>query len=616
MSAAGVNVLAHLWRPVVIDDRTGIPSIVVWRADGRSENRLRWPGGSDAVMADSLELILQVCPAPGDNAGELEELAGQLRGELLDLDVQWVDRPGEAVPVGAKDSADIAGLFLMRLDPKALRVVLDKVTDWAARSDRTVEISAGGHPLKRVHPASQEQEKVIDGSPVPGTDVSRVRPEGETEAVIEVSPSAVPNRDSPALEPGKVLVPLRTSESLLFQERGELSRRDWLAGALLGQESRRTEAFVGISSLFGVGLVALLSIAILAIAEHFHGFSISTSYPVHRVYQGIVHYFIRITPPPGNPHILLVYTVYLAILPVLFAVVFIHLKVGSTRFIVAAVACVIFMTAPFVIVITSIRAGSTNCGSWNYPEANSGSECYHALTSAFRIAFAVGVAGIAVPIIYLIRGRREGGKNGLLGALIVVASVVMSVFIFIGDRARRKARDGRDVAAGQKGAGDVGKYLLPHEQEVIAVRMHPAVLIGPSVLALDGLLVAGVLTATVLHGNGPLVTVVWILWLVLFARMIWKAIDWAASFFVITSHRFLLTSGVMIRKVAMLPLVKVTDMTFQRSSLGRLLGFGTFILESAGQDQALSMVDHIPYPEQLYLEVCALIFPGRDPSDD
>jgi hypothetical protein len=37
MSAAGVNVLAHLWRPVVIDDRTGIPSIVVWRADGRSE---------------------------------------------------------------------------------------------------------------------------------------------------------------------------------------------------------------------------------------------------------------------------------------------------------------------------------------------------------------------------------------------------------------------------------------------------------------------------------------------------------------------------------------------------------------------------------------------------
>lgn len=135
-------------------------------------------------------------------------------------------------------------------------------------------------------------------------------------------------------------------------------------------------------------------------------------------------------------------------------------------------------------------------------------------------------------------------------------------------------------------------------------------------LTLDWLLVASVLTATVLHGNGPLVTVVWIVWLVLFARVIWKAIDWALTYFVITSNRFLLTSGVLFRKVAMLPLAKVTDMTFHRSFLGRLLGFGEFILESAGQDQALRSIDHLPYPEQLYLEVCALIFPGRDTGDD
>lgn len=313
---------------------------------------------------------------------------------------------------------------------------------------------------------------------------------------------------------------------------------------------------------------------------------------------------------------LLVYAVYLAVLPVLFVVVFMHLKVGSTRLIVWAVACVIFMVAPFVIAITSIRVGSTNCGSWNYPEPNSGSECYKALTSAFRIAFAVGVAGLAVPVIYLIRGRRDGQNDGLLGALIVGAAAVMSVFIFIGGRGRRQARDGRDDATDRTGAGDVDRYLLPHEQQVITVRRHPAVLIGPSVLALDGLLVAGVLTATVLHGNGPLVTVVWIVWLALFARVIWKAIDWAVTFFVVTSHRFLLTSGVLFRKVAMLPLVKVTDMTFHRSFLGRLLGFGEFVIESAGQDQALSSIDHLPYPEQLYLEVCALIFPGRDTSDD
>jgi len=70
---------------------------------------------------------------------------------------------------------------------------------------------------------------------------------------------------------------------------------------------------------------------------------------------------------------------------------------------------------------------------------------------------------------------------------------------------------------GGTGPAAVNRYLLPNEQQVITVRRHPAILIGPSILALAGLLAAGVLTATVLHGNRPLITAIWIAWLVLFA---------------------------------------------------------------------------------------------------
>jgi hypothetical protein len=63
----------------------------------------------------------------------------------------------------------------------------------------------------------------------------------------------------------------------------------------------------------------------------------------------------------------------------------------------------------------------------------------------------------------------------------------------------------------------------------------------------------------------------------------------------------------------MMPLAKVTDMSFERSAWGRILGYGEFILESAGQNQALDRVNHLPYPEQLYLEVCGLIF--KDTGD-
>ena len=95
-----------------------------------------------------------------------------------------------------------------------------------------------------------------------------------------------------------------------------------------------------------------------------------------------------------------------------------------------------------------------------------------------------------------------------------------------------------------------------------------------------------------------------------------KAYEWSETYFVVTSQRMLLQTGLVTRKVNMMPLSKVTDMSFQRSSLGRILGYGEFILESAGQEQALRVVDHLPYPEQLYLEVCGLIFKDQEESPD
>jgi uncharacterized membrane protein YdbT with pleckstrin-like domain len=82
-----------------------------------------------------------------------------------------------------------------------------------------------------------------------------------------------------------------------------------------------------------------------------------------------------------------------------------------------------------------------------------------------------------------------------------------------------------------------------------------------------------------------------------------------ATYFAVTDKRMILVSGLVVRKVAMMPLAKVTDMSFQRSAMGRVFGYGEFIVESAGRDQALRSVNFVPYPEQLYLEVCGLLFP-------
>ena len=163
----------------------------------------------------------------------------------------------------------------------------------------------------------------------------------------------------------------------------------------------------------------------------------------------------------------------------------------------------------------------------------------------------------------------------------------------------------RLVSTGNNPPREVDKYLLLHEREhqVITVRMHPAVLVAPVALALGGLIVAVVLNGSVLSGQRAIMMIVWVGWLILFLWALVKAATWSVEYFVVTSRRMILTSGLLTRKVAMMPLLRVTDMKYEQSALGRMLSYGTFVLESAGQDQALREVKHLPNPNELYLRV-------------
>ncbi|MDI5982765.1 PH domain-containing protein, partial [Amycolatopsis magusensis] len=44
---------------------------------------------------------------------------------------------------------------------------------------------------------------------------------------------------------------------------------------------------------------------------------------------------------------------------------------------------------------------------------------------------------------------------------------------------------------------------------------------------------------------------------------------------VVTDKRFVMTTGVFTTKVLMMPITKVTDLTYQRTAWGRVLGYGT-----------------------------------------
>src|SRR5215813_4320888 len=127
------------------------------------------------------------------------------------------------------------------------------------------------------------------------------------------------------------------------------------------------------------------------------------------------------------------------------------------------------------------------------------------------------------------------------------------------------------------------RYLLPTERGVIEVRRHWAILIKPVGLAVL-VIVAAFVLSYLFQFDGVAQTVAWWLAILAFLRLAYVILDWYAERLVITNKRFLLTTGLLTRKVAIMPLTKVTDMTYQRSVPGQILGYGVFIVESAGQD--------------------------------
>jgi membrane protein YdbS with pleckstrin-like domain len=159
---------------------------------------------------------------------------------------------------------------------------------------------------------------------------------------------------------------------------------------------------------------------------------------------------------------------------------------------------------------------------------------------------------------------------------------------------------------------EVDSYLLSTERPVVIARRHWAVLLSHwlQVMAvwIAFALVIGLTDNSFLALMGLCFFFLSVLWIG------WEAAEWYVEQFAVTDKRVLLVSGLIWKRVAIMPLSKVTDMTYERSPTGRLLGYGSFIMESAGQDQALSRIDYVNHPDVLYTRMSAELFGRADPD--
>ena len=161
-----------------------------------------------------------------------------------------------------------------------------------------------------------------------------------------------------------------------------------------------------------------------------------------------------------------------------------------------------------------------------------------------------------------------------------------------------------DLIATREPSELIRRYLFPTEKFRGEWRRHWIHLVKRLSIGVLATFVLGYLAGYFAKQNvTSALTILVLVWIIVMGWVLWDVAEWYYDRFVLTNKRVMLVEGIIARKVAMMPLARVTDMKYTQSALGRVLGYGTFEIESAGQDQALRNVNNLPNPTDLYLQV-------------
>lgn len=87
------------------------------------------------------------------------------------------------------------------------------------------------------------------------------------------------------------------------------------------------------------------------------------------------------------------------------------------------------------------------------------------------------------------------------------------------------------------------------------------------------------------------------------AHACWLALDENMDRFVITNMRVFRIRGVLSRRLATMPISRILDITVDKPLLGRLLGYGHFVFESAAQEQGLRDIRYVGHPDERDLTI-------------
>ena len=144
----------------------------------------------------------------------------------------------------------------------------------------------------------------------------------------------------------------------------------------------------------------------------------------------------------------------------------------------------------------------------------------------------------------------------------------------------------------------MAKDLLPGENLIMKVHQHWIFVAESLVVPAALLVLVAISDFTFLRTSGHHIRTIVslaaigiaLLWLI----VIW--IRWQSTVYTLTDQRIMIESGVFSRSEKIIPIDRVQACSTKVSLIGRMLGYGHVLIDSAGEIQGAEVLEHLPDP--------------------
>jgi uncharacterized membrane protein YdbT with pleckstrin-like domain len=162
------------------------------------------------------------------------------------------------------------------------------------------------------------------------------------------------------------------------------------------------------------------------------------------------------------------------------------------------------------------------------------------------------------------------------------------------------------------------KHLNPGESIVFTTRTHVKAIIFPSLLLIviagaGGYLLSKVPDITEDHkdiGYGVVLVIMAVLALIFF---VWPFLNWLTATYTVTNRRLTTHQGVLTRTGHDIQLTRISDVSYEKGILDRILGCGTLVISDAS-DLGVKLPD-VPKVAERQRIISDLLFQGSNTDD-